>query len=182
MKSINQFLLEKYLIDIDSDYEKDDINYVNVKFPIYNYSYGTVEHGSCWKKLKLPEAKYIIFKDKYRYNKIHFSDIGDFIYSVASAQDDFENFNPDKDILYASNDLKDIMEWYFTYTGLKDFPSKNNIDEWVSKNESKFESKCIDNLKVIAEVYLGIDNWFNNVKEYTKKEYNNIEEIISSYN
>ena len=43
-------------------------------------------------------------------------------------------------------------------------PTKDNIDEWVSKYENAFLNKSNDNGQVLAKIYCGIDTYYNNPK------------------
>ena len=162
MKTINKFLLEKLIInkDIKAGVQQTEL----VKLPVCDLVDYIAYLNKTWKELELPTTSYIIYKDKYRGNMPHFSTIDDFICSICYFNDDYEDFNPSKDILYASDNLKEILKWYFNYIGIKELPTKDNIDEWVSKYENAFLNKSNDNGQVLAKIYCGIDTYYNNPK------------------
>ena len=184
MKTINDYLIEKLLITKNTPHQKlyqcsKDVDTVEVNFPECEHYSGTIK-DSCWKKLELPESKYIIFNDKYRNNKLHFNTTYDFIGNLSFFQDDYENFNPSNDILYASNDLNDILEWYFNYLGIKEMPTEDNYYDWGDKYEKKFNANSLDNIYVMAKVYVGDDSFFDDaeIMDYSN---DNINKIIDSY-
>ena len=184
MKTINNYLIEKLLITKNTQKQKlyqhsNDVNTVEVVFPEYE-PYEGPKKDTCWKKFELPKSKYIIFNDKYRCNKLHFNTTYDFIGNLLFFQDDYENFNPSNDILYASNDLHDILEWYFNYLGIKEMPNEHNYHDWINKYEKKFNTNSIDDIYVMAEVYIGNDSFFDDAEIMDYSD-DNINKIIDSY-
>ena len=174
MKQIDLFLIEKLKINKDTkpQYSGDDIDWVKVNIPKCNSYDGVVNMKETWKTFELPKSTYIIFKDMYRGHYPHFADTGDLLGHFCYNQDDYEDFNPKKDILYASNDLRDIMQWYFKYLEIDELPKdEDDIDAWADKYEDT-ERKMNDNLAVLGKIYLGVDDWYDGYKEYTwsKKE------------
>lgn len=174
MKQIDLYLVEKLKInkDINNSPEMYDGEWVKVNIPVVDYD--VIHSNQTWKTLELPISTYVIFKDMYRAGLPHLADTGDFINSMCYAQDDYEDFNPKKDILYASNDLKDILEWYFNYLGIDELPKdEDDLDEWEDKYyDNPTKHRIIDDLRVLGEFYLGIDNFYDDYKEFTfdKKE------------
>ena len=111
-------------------------------------------------------------------------------------QDDYENFDFKKDILYSSNDIKDIVEWYFINIfkmDKKDFPDNyEDIDDWydyITHDSSINKKSGLDNLYVLGEFYMGLDYYYNEerYKKSTGKyiNYNNpkemLEKIVKAY-
>lgn len=183
MKTINKFLLEKLVITNNSKVIKKQLDYPSeiVKIPVCDYENNIVYKNTIWKELELPTSTYIIYKDKYRGDKPHFTTIDDFIMSICFFEDDYEDFNPSKDILYTSNDLKDILKLYFNYIGIKELPNENNIDEWESKYENAFLNKSNDNGHVMGEIYSGIDTYYNNPKYKNINYKTDLYDILKTY-
>ena len=115
----------------------------------------------------MPKSTYVIYNDFYRFNLPHLADTGDFLINMCWNQDDYEDFNPKKDILYASDNLKDILEWYFKYLKIDEFPrNEDDLDEWEQKY-SYNNFKINDDIRVLGEFYLGIDNYYDGYEEFT---------------
>lgn len=183
MKTINKFLLEKLVITNNSKVTKKQLDCPSeiVKIPVCDDENNIVYKNTIWKELELPTSPYIIYKDKYRGDKPHFNTTDDFITSICLFEDDYEDFNPSKDILYTSNDLEDILKWYFNYIGIKELPNKNNIDEWESKYGDNFLDKTNDNGHVMGEIYSGIDTYYNNPKYKNIHYKTDLDDILKTY-
>ena len=181
MKTINKFLLEKLIINKHS---KSKNNYPNdyqselVKVPVCDYENQIVYKNKIWKELELPTTKYVLYKDKYRGNCPHFNDTSDFIINMCAFQDDFEDFNPAEDILYASNDLQEILGYYFKYYGITEMPNEDNLDEWSRKYKSDFKTSN-DNLYAMGESYCGLYDYYQGYKEINYKS--DLENILKSF-
>ena len=171
MKQINSFLLERLKLTSKTKLPKtgysSDWNCTTetVEMPQGDSEDYKVYQNKKWKTMTLPLATYVIFKDKYRGDRPHFADLGDMLCNIYVSFSDYEQFNPDKDILYASDDLKDILEWYFKYCGATDLPTRKNLYDWVEKWEDTLKGNhyegMLDNPQVMAEVYVGKDDWFD---------------------
>ena len=182
MKTINEYIIEKILISKNTELQKyeNKVNYVDVDFPVFDYENEVVKN-EVWRTINLPESKYVIFKDKYRRNKPHFQATVDFIGPMAMFEDDYENFDPTEDILYASDNINDILEWYFKYNEIDEMPTQDNCDEWANKYEKKFERNSQDSLSVLANIYVGNDSYFDDFKAPDYSEKDCISDIIKSY-
>lgn len=195
MKQINLFLLEKLKLNKDFKLKpidwKHDLKWEDVSFPKSDEESNIVYIDSEWKKCKLPCAKYILFKDAYRGNRLHFADLQDFICGVIYAENDYENLDITKCIEYASNNLEEIMRYYFKVAGIEeDFPDLSNLDninsveecddiiDWYNNNEHKF--KGIDTLYVLIECLLGVDEYYIFTKQLNNIN-NNIAKILDSF-
>lgn len=175
MKQIDLYLIEKLKINKDinnSSSKMYGIEWVKVNIPVADYD--VIHSNQTWKTLEMPKSTYVIFNDMYRDGLPHLADTGDFITSMCYAQDDYEDFNPKKDILYASNDLKEILKWYFNYLGIDELPKdEDDLDEWEDKYyDNTIKHRINDNLHILGEFYLGIDNFYDDHTEFSfdKKE------------
>ena len=183
MNSINTFLIERLKInkntglDTGSASSDSKIQYVDVHIPVVEEA-DTAYMNETWRTLKLPKAKYIVFLDKYRSDHPHFADLEDFIMQLCWCQDDYEGFNPDKDILFASNDLHKTLEFIFDYLNI-DYPDEDNLDEWSDEYDTRdIRLQIEDNISVLGQLYVGEDNAYNDVKIIN---YDDLESILDKY-
>lgn len=171
MKQIDLYLIEKLKINkYTSSYISSDkygVDWVITDIPVCDNYDQIIYQSKVWRTLEMPKSTYVIYNDFYRLNRPHLADTGDFLINMCWDQDDYEDFNPKKDILYASNNLKDILEWYFNYLGIKEFPKdEDDLYEWEAKYENK-NLKINDDIRVLGEFYLGIDNYYDDCEEFT---------------
>ena len=75
--------------------------------------------GKVWREIEIPFKKFVVFIDTYRGNKPHFAALSDFLVSFTQFQEDYEDYTPDKIILYASDNLYEIFNWYLNYLNIK---------------------------------------------------------------
>lgn len=179
MKTINTYIIERLHITKNSKVnrgEKIDIPKIDIDL--------MEPTESIWKTLNIPDKLYLVYRDYYRMKNIHFSTMSDFLQNLILFQDDFENFNEDKDILYASNDLHEILDWLFNYLKITDRPTDENISEWGDDNESKCGNLC-DDLEKLGEFYTNLDTDyieyekpFNTWQEDVKFE---LENVLNNY-
>lgn len=185
MKQIDLYLIEKLKINKDVNNASSKmygIDWVKTDIPVCDWDNEVIHKSKVWKTLEMPKSTYVIFNDMYRDGHPHLADTGDFFSAICFAQDDYEDFNPKKDILYASNDLKEILEWYFNYLGIDEFPKdEDDLNDWEDKYyDNTLKHRINDNLHVLGEFYLGIDNYYDNCKEFTFSK-NELLEQVGSY-
>jgi len=92
-----------------------------------------ISTGKVWKEIELPKGQWLIYKDKYRSNDLHFSGILDFLSCMCYLHDDFEDFNISKDILYSSNDFYDTFNWYCKHIGMPTYDEMQNKSKDISE-------------------------------------------------
>lgn len=171
MKQIDLYLIEKLKINkYTSSYiisDKYGVDWVITDIPVCDSDEQIIYQSKVWRTLEMPKSTYVIFNDFYRFNRPHLADTGEFLIHMCWNQDDYEDFNPKKDILYASDNLKEILEWYFNYLGIKEFPKdEDDLYEWEEKYSNN-NFKIHDDIRVLGEFYLGIDNYYDGYKEFT---------------
>ena len=158
MKSLHDYLIQEKLklngnIVLSS---KWDGKTVKLDIPIANRDTGKIDEEDIWKSVNMPDAKFVIVKDAYRHNKPHFMVIGDFLFQLMMFQDDYEDFNPSKTILFASNDLDEVIHWYCEY--LKIDSSIFNLEDYGDiqtelENDSKVDyDKTCDSIEFFARL------------------------------
>ncbi len=152
MKTINKYLLEKLHISKNIKTANKDIV---IKFYTFDWDKEMINRDHTWKTLKFPVAEYVIYKDNYRKSKMHLATFTDMLYNIYMCEDDFEDFNPKDDIIYYSNDPKDIVTWY-----IKDFLKMNLPDkykdtgDWYNNEFTTEKSKKIaDDMYILGEFY-----------------------------
>lgn len=167
MQTINSYLLEKLHINKNVKTFKPK--------PLPKTDLSNIYINKAWREFEFPEARYVVYKDYYRGANLHFADIEDMIIGIMFSESDFENFDPKKDIVFYSNDLKDILNKYFDYFKLSKIPSNvNDLDEWVEENEDKFDG--YDNLSRLGEFYFKLDKYYENYPEVN--DITDIEKIV----
>ena len=180
MKTINKYLIERLHITKNSTAQSVS-GYEEIEIPKFDTDGWSLVPNESWRKIKIPDALYVVYKDMYRNSLVHFADMQDFIASVIMFQDDYENYDFNKDILFASNDLKEILDWYFNYLGISDRPVKGDEYDWASENDKPFNDKTCDDPEVIARAYIGTDKYyprFDKPKPYWK---DTIDSIIDTW-
>lgn len=171
MKQIDLYLIEKLKINkYTSSYISSDkygVDWVITDIPVCDSDEQIIYKSKVWRTLEMPKSTYVIFNDFYRLNRPHLADTGEFLIHMCWNQDDYEDFNPKKDILYASDNLKDILEWYFKYLKIDELPrNEDDLDEWAAKYDN-INFKINDDIHILGEFYLGIDNYYDDYKEFT---------------
>lgn len=85
---------------------------------------------------------------------------------MAWQQDDYEDFDIKNDIIYASDDIDDILEYYITNIMELDLPSKKYdeqekqkfVEKWYDRKQmNSSRTKPYDNPEVIYDFYVGQD-------------------------
>lgn len=176
MKSIQTFIAEKLRI------KKGNVN--TIKIPhVDHYADETIDTDDIWREFVIPDGKYVIYKDKYHSDYPHISTLDDMISNMMINQDDFEDFKFNDDILYATDDEQDLIEWLcenILHCELPDNKKFDTSDDWIDTLKNNKKRKVLDNLYFIYDLYNGNDKMtgtdFNN--NYDIK---NIANIMSDY-
>ena len=188
MKTLKDYIIsEKLKLDANIKMsEKLDIpgkyDTVKINFPYIDWGGPGEAKTGIWKTMTIPTAKYVVFSDKYRADKMHFGEIGDMLISMAYNQDDYEDFTPNDDILYASDNFYDVFNWYCKeiginvnkYRGMEAADIKNDISKLKNKHWAYDDSEFFTN--VITGEWKKGD--FNN---YNFDFSNDFEDEINSY-
>lgn len=134
-------------------------------------------------QLELPNKKYFIYKDYYRNKRVHLASIDDMCVNFGMFSSDFEDFNPTKDILFASDDEKEIAEWYIINVFNYNLPNSNDEwDDWYSNlDEEKTKYPYHDSKYFIFNLFFGEDEM--NVFYDDKKQFDSkiLKDILSEY-
>jgi hypothetical protein len=133
--------------------------------------------------ITLPNKKYFIYKDYYRSKRAHLASIDDMCVNFSMFFSDFEDFDPQKDILFASDDYKEIAEWYIKNVFNYKLPSsKDKWDDWYSNlDERKAKYKYHDSEYFIFHLLFDeekIDQYYNDKEQFNSKT---LKEIIQQY-
>lgn len=148
-----------------------------ISIPIVSYEDNIIYKDKEWKEITLPKEEFVIYMDKYHNNVPHLAYIDDFLFQMMQFQDDYEDFDMNKDILFASDDEQEIAEWYIKDYLKLELPEDNgDTEDWVKSQ--KTNKRIYDNLSFIHDVYLGYDH-INNDLQLNKT---NIEKLANSFN
>lgn len=189
MKSLTEILSEKLHISKTSKF-MPGVEVQNIKIPRSNREESELYLNELWKEWEIPVGKYIIFKDPYRGDHAHFASFGDFLGNIIWCNEDFEDYNPEKDILFASNDIEETIQWYCDYLGItkeyEEFAGDiNKADECCDVIDYKISKGTVDSSAFLGELicgkydeeyfknddgyYIDLDKYdFSNIKEVTK--------------
>ena len=145
MKSLKEYLIaEKLKINKDVKAEL-----MSVPIPkCEDGDWGSADANNIWKTIKVPFKKYVIFIDRYRFEHAHFAVLSDFICQLTGFQNDYEDYTPDKFILYASDDLDDIFNWYAKYLDIEG-------SKWESDIEKRAKNKTADSASFLLDMLKG---------------------------
>ena len=151
MKQINTYIIEKLQLNknikVNQDYELD--------IPLVPDGDTSEISDDTWKIVNIPKAKYIIYIDKYRGRKYHFGSLGDFISQLIYCQDDYEDFDPNKDIVFSSDDFEEAFEWYVDKLGIKKELDKSKKWDEIAKEINDNLKNSHDSGEFFAKVFLG---------------------------
>lgn len=111
-----------------------------------------------------PGHKYYVYRDKYRFNAPHLAALDDMLMSITQFWSDFEDFDPTKDILYSSNDIKDVVKWYLTEFKKLPLPNKKmRGEDYENKYKGKIDLSVsnqgytYDRPSILIDFYFGYD-------------------------
>ena len=150
-----------------------------ISIPIVKYKDNVIFKNAEWKKLTLPDEEYVVYRDCYHRNKAHLAHIDDFLFQMMQFQNDFEDFDMKADILFASDDEKEIAEWYIKdYLGLKLPKDDGDTADWVNAQPPRADNNIYDNLWFLHDVYLGYDH----IDDSMKLDKSNMEDLAYSFN
>lgn len=131
MKNLHEFIIESI------ELEKKITDGVEITLPNYEaWDDGDLAKAKPWKTFKFPVAKYVIYKDAYHFNALHFATIDDMVKTISMFSDDFEDFDPKKDIVYASNSFKATIEWYMKKLGIDIKKAKEEFKKREDKDDT----------------------------------------------
>lgn len=132
-------------------------NIINI--PTVDIENSKILTDNVWKSFEMPAGRYVIYTDMYKSNYPHIATVDDMVAQMMFWQDDFEDFNFDDDILYSSDDEKDIIKWYCKNHLKCDIPDAKKyetLDDWEkSFDKHTNNTGSIDSSEFIYNVYNG---------------------------
>lgn len=147
-------LFEKLKIGKSKNNSKNIIN-----IPVVDFDNNIISKKNVWKSFEMPEGQYVIYTDMYRMNYPHIATVDDMVSNMMFWQDDFEDFNFNDDILYSSDDEKDIIKWYCENHLKCDLPDANKyktLDDWENSfDKNTNNTGSVDSSEFIYNVYNG---------------------------
>ena len=146
MKSLKEYLIaEKLKINKDV---KTELMSVPIPKCDEDGSWSVSDSNKIWKTIKVPFKKYVIFIDRYRFEHAHFAVLSDFLCQLTGFQNDYEDYTPDKYVLYASDELDDIFKWYAKYLDIEGLDSEHEI-------EGRVKGKTADGVGFLLDMLAG---------------------------
>lgn len=132
MKTLKDYILQEKL-HLNKDLKVDE--YVTVDIPKIDEN-SSKAIDEVWKSFEIPNKKFVVFSDYYRNKSYHLAETVDMLLSIWWGEEDFEDFDPKKDILLSSDDLKEITEQYLDLIGFKiDMNDYKGLDETETRIE-----------------------------------------------
>ena len=145
MRALRDYILiEKLQLNKDINITDN----VTIEIPKYDREDGSWGTG-IWKKVTVPYCKWLIFKDPYRGDQLHFDGFGDFLLGYTWYQSDYEGFDPSKGIVYTSDNFKDAFNWY-----VNELMSKKMLIK-TGKNKYKCKGGTADTDEFFTKVSSG---------------------------
>ena len=145
MKSLKEYLISEKL-KLNSNSKNED--FVKVSIPLKGANWDFAEENGIWKEVDIPFKKFVIFKDRYRFDHLHFAILSDFLCQLTQFQSDYEDYTPEKYILYADDDMYKVFEWYANEVGVK---ASDNFDSEAI--EQKLKKISADNPEWFHEMF-----------------------------
>lgn len=153
----DELLCGKHLFEKLKIYKSKNNSKNIINIPTVDFDNNTISTKNVWKSFEMPEGKYVIYTDMYRMNYPYIATVDDMVGQMMFWQDDFEDFNFDDDILYYSDDEKDIIKWYCENHLKCDLPDSNKyktLNDWEkSFNTNTNNKRSIDSTEFIYNVY-----------------------------
>lgn len=190
MKSLQEYisiksgkqLFEKMLhTSKTANLRKDE---VDIDIPFIDIVEEKYEKNNIVGTITVPNKKYYVYLDAYRWKRPHIDSSVDALCQIATFWSDYEGFNPDKDILFAADTLKEIIEWVMKKFNMY-IPKSDDDEEREKFNESyeKAENSMhrqkfiLDNEEFLFDAYFGYDA----LDEYDEVSEKNFRDALSNY-
>lgn len=153
MINLSNYVVEKLNVNKINLSSLEKFDKITVQIPSYApYEEDTWEDE--WTEFNVPDAKYFVYQDNYR-NAPHIASFNDMVMTISMFNDAYEDFTPDKIILYASNDEVDVVKWALknilnmTDKDINISNAEDFVDNFYENNKS---NKLIDSPWFIYEV------------------------------
>ena len=190
MKSLQEYvsiksgkqLFEKMVYNSKTaNLKKDE---VSIEIPFIDMAEEIYEKDNIVGTITVPNKKYYVYLDAYRWKRPHIDSSVDAICQIATFWSDYEGFNPDKDILFAADTLKEVIEWVMKQFNMY-IPKSDNDDEREKFNESyeKAENSMhrqkfiLDSEEFLFNAYFGHDS----LNEYNEVSEKNFRDTLKDY-
>lgn len=190
MKSLQEYisiksgkqLFEKMLhTSKTANLRKDEV-YIDI--PFIDMVEEKYEKNNIVGTITVPNKKYYVYLDAYRWKRPHIDSSVDALCQIATFWSDYEGFNPDKDILFAADTLKEVIEWVMKNFNM--YIPKSDDDEEREKFNESYElaekkinrsSFILDNEEFLFNAYFGYDA----LDEYDEVSEKNFRDALSNY-
>lgn len=173
MKKLSNYIVEK--LNVKNISTKQNRNKISVEIPKFPAGEDNNWDGS-WNELEVPDAKYFVYKDNY-HGLPHVASFFDMVKMISMFNDEYEDFTPDKIILYSSNDEVDVVKWALKNILKMDDKDINiqDEDEWVTNFDNKRKhpgDKIYDSAYFLYNILQGNDH----IDPYSSKKLDNEKE------
>ena len=190
MKSLQEYisiksgkqLFEKMLhTSKTANLRKDE---VDIDIPFIDMTEEKYEENNIVGTITVPNKKYYVYLDAYRWKRPHIDSSVDALCQIATFWSDYEGFNPDKDILFSTDTLKEVIEWVMKKFNMY-IPKSDDDEEREKFNESyeKAENSMhrqkfiLDSEDFLFNAYFGYDA----LEEYDEVSEKNFRDTLSNY-
>lgn len=139
---------------------------VSIEIPFIDMGEEIFEIDNIVGEINVPNKKYYVYIDAYRYNRPHIDSSIYALCQIALFWNDYEGFNPDKDILFSANTLKEVVEWvmkkFNMYIPKSDDDEErekfNESYELAEKNATRSNNFILDSEEFLFNAYFGHDS------------------------
>jgi hypothetical protein len=126
---------------------------ISIDIPTYDFDEEAIDFTKIAKTIKVPNKQYVVYIDKYRQSLPHLNSLTEMLMEISCWIDDFEDFDPTKDILYADNSLANVARWYLVdYLGLPEPDAKkykNSGDKYYDAVDDAVTQEIHDNISIL---------------------------------
>lgn len=133
---------------------------VTIKIPFVDMGEEIFEIDNIVGEINVPNKKYYVYIDAYRYNRPHIDSSIYALCQIALFWNDYEGFNPDKDILFSANTLKEVVEWVM-----------KNFNMYIPKSDDDEEREKFNESYKLAEKKTNISNFILDSEEFLFNAY-----------
>lgn len=156
---------------------------VDIDIPYIDMAEEKYEKNNIVGTITVPNKKYYVYSDAYRFNRPHIDSSVDALCQIATFWGDYEGFNPNKDILFSADTLKEVIEWVMKKFNMY-IPKSDDDDERAKFNESyelanrsTRRNFILDSEDFLFNAYFGHDS----LDEYDEVSEKNFRDKLNDY-
>lgn len=107
--------------------------------------------GKVVRTVLAPLAKYVVYTDLYRQNKIHIATTDDMLMQMSIYADDYEGYDVNKHVGFADDDLQKMLKKLLKYLNVP-FPKSTTTEEQFINNYYKATGETEENCTIVDDL------------------------------